>query len=137
MLVSGLSFFKAQAQMEDLQAIGTAVEHLRQAMVDANPAALEQLTSPLLTYGHSSGLIEGQTEFIRAIVSGESNFTKIELEDQEVTLSDDVALVRHNLFGDTANKGKEPGKIRLGVLTTWQKTDGAWVLIGRQAFKLP
>lgn len=137
LLIMNLSYLTVSAQFEDLDKINTAVESFRVAIVAADPVALESLTSPLLTYGHSNGLIENQKEFIRAIVSKESNFTKIDLEDQEVTVSDDVAMVRHNLIGDTANKGKEPGKVRLGVLTTWQKTDGQWILLGRQAFKLP
>ncbi len=135
--IISMSFLKVSAQFEELSKINNAVEKLRFAIVTADPIALEALTSPLLTYGHSNGLIENQKAFIKAIVSKESNFTKIELEDQEVTLSEDVAMVRHNLIGETANKGKEPAKVRLGVLTTWQKTDGEWILLGRQAFKLP
>lgn len=129
--------FSAFAQSKDEQAIAAAVEKLRVAMIDANEAELGKLTSPLLNYGHSAGLLEDKKEFIRAIISGESNFTKIDLQDQSIVVSGDVATVRHKLFGDTENKGKEPASVKLGVFMVWQKVKGQWLLLGRQAFKLP
>lgn len=124
------------AQSADEKAVAATVEKLRIALIAANEADLKKLTSPSLTYGHSNGLLEDQKEFIRALTSGESKFTKIELKDQTITISGDVALVRHNLFGDTHNKGKDPASVRLGVLMVFQKTKGNWLLVGRQAFKL-
>jgi hypothetical protein len=125
------------AQSADEKAVAVAVEKLKIAIVDANEAELNKITSPKLTYGHSNGLLEDQKEFVRAIVSDESNFTKIDLSEQTITISGDVALVRHKLIGETHNKGKEPGTVRLGVLLVFQKTKGSWLLVGRQAFKLP
>lgn len=124
------------AQSADEKAVATAVEKLRVAILDANESELKKLSSPLLSYGHSNGLIEDQKEFIRALVSEESNFTKIDISDQTISVSGDVALVRHKLNGDTHNKGKDPATVKLGVLYVWQKTKGNWLLIGRQAFKL-
>jgi hypothetical protein len=121
----------------DEASVASTVEKLRVAIVDANEAELNKLTSPKLTYGHSNGLIEDKKEFVRAIISGESNFTKIDLSEQSVSISGDVALVRHNLAGETHNKGKEPGTTKLGVLMVFQKTKGSWLLLARQAFKLP
>jgi hypothetical protein len=122
---------------KDEAAVAATVEKLRVAIVDANEAELNKLTSPKLTYGHSNGLLEDQKEFVRAIVSSESNFTKIDLNEQTVTISGDVALVRHKLIGETHNKGKEPGSVKLGVLLVFQKTKSEWLLVARQAFKLP
>jgi len=127
----------AFAQSNDEKAVAAAVEKIRAAIVEANEAELIKLTAPGLTYGHSAGLLEDKKEFIRAITSGESKFTKIELSEQTITISGDVALVRHKLFGDTHNKGKEPAAVKLGVFMVWQKIKGNWLLIGRQAFKLP
>lgn len=125
------------AQTADEKVVAAAVEKLKIAIVDANEADLNKITSPKLTYGHSNGLLEDQKEFVRAIVSDESNFTKIDLSEQTITISGDVALVRHKLIGETHNKGKEPGTVRLGVLLVFQKTKGSWLLVARQAFKLP
>ncbi|MCF0058844.1 nuclear transport factor 2 family protein [Dyadobacter sp. CY356] len=124
------------AQSADEKAVGQAIEKLRKAIVDADGATLTKLTSPSLSYGHSSGLLEDQKEFVRAITSGESHFTRIELSDQTISISGDVAIVRHKLMGDTHNKGKEPAAVKLGVFYVWQKMKGNWILLGRQAFKL-
>jgi ketosteroid isomerase-like protein len=124
------------AQSADEKAVGDAVEKLKTAIVGADEAVLNKLTSPLLSYGHSNGLLEDKKEFIRAITSGESHFTRIDLTDQTITISGDLAIVRHKLAGDTHNKGKEPAQVKLGVLYAWQKVKGNWLLVGRQAFKL-
>lgn len=133
-LLTGLLSY---GQNADENAVAAAVEKLRASMVDPTEAALDKLASPSLSYGHSNGLLEDKKEFVRALVSEESNFTKIELLDQTITVSGNVALVRHKLIGDTHNKGKEPGQVKIGILLVWQKTKGNWQLIGRQAFKLP
>jgi hypothetical protein len=127
----------AFAQSSDEKAVADAVEKLRVAIIGAKESDLLKLTSPSLTYGHSNGLLEDQKEFIRALTSEESKFTKIELSEQTITTSGDVAMVRHQLMGETHNKGKEPAAVKLGVFTVWQKTKGQWLLLGRQAFKLP
>ena len=125
------------AQSTDEKAVGEAVEKLKRAIVDVDEAVLNKLTSPMLSYGHSNGLLEDKKEFIRAITSGESHFTRLDISDQTVTISGDLAIVRHKLAGDTANKGKDPGQVKLGVLYAWQKVKGNWLLMGRQAYKLP
>lgn len=134
LLLTSLASF---AQSADEKAVGDAVEKLKNAIVAADAPVLDKLTSPLLSYGHSNGLLEDKKEFIRAITSGESHFTKIDLSDQTISVSGDLAIVRHKLIGDTHNKGKDPAPVKLGVFYVWQKTKGAWLLLGRQAFKLP
>jgi len=133
LLASVVSF----AQSGDEKAVAAAVEKIRVAIIGANEAELNKLTASVLTYGHSNGLLEDKKEFIRALTSEESKFTKIDLSEQTISISGDVALVRHKLIGETHNKGKEPGTVKLGVFMVWQKIKGNWLLIGRQAFKLP
>jgi ketosteroid isomerase-like protein len=123
------------AQTADEKAVAAAVETLRKAMVDADKAGLEKITADALSYGHSSGKVENKAAFIEAIVSGKSDFKSIELAEQSITISENLALVRHKLTGETNNDG-QPGTVNLGVLLVWQKQKGQWKLIGRQAFKL-
>lgn len=133
-LVFSLTAF---SQSKDEQAILSQLEKLKQAMLTDDQATLERLTSPMLSYGHSNGLIEDQKAFIAAIIDNTANFTSIELSEVSVTISGTVAYVRHKLHGDTHNKGQQPGKVRLGVFLVWQKdAKGNWLLLGRQAFKL-
>ncbi|HEY5747132.1 MAG TPA: nuclear transport factor 2 family protein [Chryseolinea sp.] len=124
-----------RAQTADEKAVAAAVETLRKAMVDGDKAALEKITAEALSYGHSSGKVEDKAAFVEAIVSGKSDFKSIELADQSISISENVALVRHKLSAETNNDG-QPGTANLGVLLVWQKQKGQWKLIGRQAVKL-
>jgi ketosteroid isomerase-like protein len=124
-----------RAQTADQKAVAAAVETLRKAMVDGDKAALEKITADALSYGHSSGKVEDKAAFVEAMVTGSSDFKTIELADQTIGISENVALVRHKLSGETNNDG-QPGTVNLGVLLVWQKQKGQWKLIGRQAFKL-
>jgi hypothetical protein len=123
------------AQSNDEKAVEVAVESLRKAMVDGNEPLLKGITAKDLTYGHSSGLMEDQNAFVTALASGKSDFVSIELKEQTITVLGDIALVRHKLFGDS-NSGGKPSEVKLGVLLVWQKQQGQWRLLARQAYKL-
>ena len=122
------------AQMNE-QSVSDAVEKLRKAMIDPTVAQLQTLASDKLSYGHSSGKIENKAEFIRALVSNESDFKTIDLTDQTITLVNNTALVRHVLSAETANKGVA-GSAHIAVLLVWVHQNGAWKLLARQAVKI-
>src|SRR5690349_538529 len=132
MLFSVLTF----AQSKDEQSVSQAVEKLKKAMVDADRTALTALTAEKLTYGHSTGAIEDKKLFIENIMNNKSDFVNINLSDQTISISDNVALVRHKLDATTNNEGK-PGEAHLYVLLVWQKQAGQWKLLARQAVKQP
>ena len=132
LLVSVYNFSIAQPEKE----VEKVVEALRLAMIDPTAEGLKQITSIDLTYGHSSGLMESQAQFIEALVSGKSDFKSIALSDQSIVLNGkNIALVRHKLKGETFNAGVV-GALNLGVLLVWTKEKGGWKLLARQAFKL-
>lgn len=131
-----MSSLQGISQSQPEQEVAAAVEELRKAMVNPDKAALEKLTSVKLSYGHSSGKIEDRDAFINALLTGESDFVDITLSDQTITLVDDVAIVRHKFFANTNDKGKGPGKANIGIMLVWKKTEGKWLLLGRQAFRL-
>lgn len=112
------------------------VEVLRKGMIDADVSKLKEVTSTYLSYGHSGGHVENQAEFIEKIVSGKSDFVTIELKEQTISIVDDVAIVRHKLYAHTNDSNVEKD-IQLGILLVWQKHKNNWLLIARQAFKLP
>ena len=136
-LLVTLTFTLAEAQNKEKQLLESAVTQLNRAMIGADEAELDRLSSDKLSYGHSSWLIEDKSAFIAAIVDGSSRFTEIDLSEQTISLSGDIALVRHKFSASTANKGQQPGTVNLGVLQIWQKDGGKWVLLARQATKLP
>ena|SRR5687768_15604334 len=131
-----IPFMATLAQNKDEQALDTAVKQLNQAMIDGNHIMLDQLTSSKLSYGHSSGLIEDKNAYITAIVDGIFGFTSIDLTEQTISISDNVAIVRHKFSAGTDNKGQEPGRVNLAVLQIWQKEKGKWFLLARQATKI-
>ncbi len=120
----------------EVDVVDKKVAALRLAMIDADAKALKALSSPMLSYGHSGGHIENQAEFIEKIASGKSDFVTMDLSAQTISISGDTALVRHILNADIKDGGVA-NTIKLGVLLVWQKQQGEWKLLARQAFKFP
>ena len=80
-------------------------------------------------------MVEDKAEFVRAIVSGESDFVTINLTEQTIKIAGNAAIVRHKLSATTNNSGK-PGTANLALLMVWQKQKGGWKLLARQAVKI-
>jgi ketosteroid isomerase-like protein len=114
--------------------VAVAVDHLTQAMLHKDIPQLQALTANNLTYGHSSGKIQDKKAFIADIETGKSAFKTLEMQNQTITLSGDTALVRHH-FSAQALKGTEVIPTEIENFQIWQKQDGKWLLVGRQAFK--
>lgn len=132
--ICGLSGTAAFAQKNE-KGVAEAVEKLRKAMIDPTEANLTALVSDKLTYGHSAGKVEDKAEFIRALVSNESDFKTIDLTDQTISIVDNTALVRHVLTAVTANKGV-PATAHISILLVWVYQKGDWKLVARQAVKV-
>lgn len=124
------------SKSKEIIAVAARVEVLRQAMIDADGKKLKKLTSENLSYGHSSGIIQNQAVFIEKIVSGESDFVSIEFQNQTIEIVGDAAIVRHNLVAHTKDGGVNKD-IKIGIMLIWQKQKNKWLLIARQAYKLP
>ena len=122
------------AQSKSEKEVADATEKLRKAMVDGDSAALADVAAETLSYGHSSGFVEGRKEFIEKFVTGKSDFVTIDLTEQTIQVSGDVAIVRHMLSAKTNDNGK-PGEVHLKVLLVWQKMKGKWKMLARQAVK--
>jgi ketosteroid isomerase-like protein len=132
LILPSLAYSQSPAEKE----VAAAVESLRKAMVDADKTALENLTAKELSYGHSGGKVEDKATFVEVITSGKSDFVSIELTGQTIALVGDNAIVRHTLSAST-NDGGKPATVKLSVLLVWQKQNKHWVLIARQAVKVP
>ncbi|WP_134087802.1 nuclear transport factor 2 family protein [Olivibacter sp. XZL3] len=133
MIVSGTLTYGQTA--EEKQLLKT-VEDLRLAMINGDRNALDAIAADNLNYWHSSGNHEDKATFIESLTSGKSDFVTINLSEQTVTISGEVATVHHILSGET-NDGGKPGSVRIGVLLVFQKQGERWKLFARQAFKLP
>ncbi|REH00329.1 nuclear transport factor 2 family protein [Flavobacterium aquicola] len=135
-----LFLFSGSAQSivksKDENAVAARVETFREALIDADGSKLKELTSDNLSYGHSNGNIQNQAVFIEKIVNGESDFVMIEFQNQTIEIVGDMAIVRHNLAAHTKDGGVDKD-IKIGIMLIWQKQKNKWLLVARQAFKLP
>ena len=133
-----LPFIAARSLAQDAaeKAVATAVESLRKAMVDPDKAVLDRLTAEELSYGHSSGTIQNKQQFMDALTSGTSDFVSIDLSNQTIKIAGNAAIVRH-ILSATTNDGGKPGTTKLSVLMVWQERKGEWILLARQATKVP
>jgi len=124
------------AQNQKVNEVADAVEQLRVAMIKADKAALENLAAGKLSYGHS-GAVDDKKTFVEKIVSGQSVFESIDLSEQTISVSGNVAVVRHLLFAKTNDAGKGPGEVKLKILLVWQKQKkNGWKLLARQAVRV-
>lgn len=136
-LVAFLCLFTgyAMAASSDESDVAKAVDQLTQAMLHKDIGQLEALTAENLTYGHSSGNIQDKKAFISDIETGKSAFKELKMLNQKITLSGDVAMVRHHFSAQAINKEKGIVPTEIENFQIWQKQDGKWLLIGRQAFR--
>lgn len=112
-----------------------AVVSLNNAMINPSEDALDKIAADELTYGHSGGNIQDKAEFIKDLVHGPFSFESIDISDQSVKVSGDVAVVRHILDSKASDDGT-PVHIHLGIILIFQKQNGQWKLLARQAYKL-
>lgn len=135
-LVSFSGWTQNKSANKEETEVAARVESLRQALIDADANKLKELTSGDLSYGHSSGVVQNQSIFIEKLINGESDFVSIEFQNQTIEIIGDVTIVRHNLAAHTKDSGMDKD-IKIGNMLVWQKQKSKWVLIARQAFKLP
>lgn len=129
-LISG-----AQNSETDQKKVASVVSDLYRAMVERDKGTLENLTAEDLTYGHSSGAIENKSEYIGAVMSGPFEFISIDPADQTISISGEMSIVRHIFNAKGMNNGNAVD-VHIGILMAFQKQDGQWKLLARQAYKL-
>ena len=133
--VFALAAAPAFGQSADESAIAKQMDALHKAIVAVDKGQLERLTWPELNYGHSSGRIENQAQFVEALVSKKSILSKIDLSKMTTSIVGDLAIVRCNVSAIVESTGK-PVPTELGQLTIWQKRGGDWKLLARQSWRI-
>lgn len=131
---SALSLSSFSQKKDDLNNVKFALEVFRLALLSGDKAQLTQVTTPELSYGHSSGLIENQEQFVEKLASGQSDFVKIDISNESIAVYKNAAVVRHTLTAETNDAGKA-GTVKLNVLLFWVHTKLGWQLAARQATK--
>jgi ketosteroid isomerase-like protein len=131
LLLSG----SAGAQAGDEAAVADAVETLRKALFEANKAKLEQVAAPQISYGHSDGRVETKEQFINGVMTRKQVVKSLAYPELKVAVVGNAAIARHLHLSESELDGKTT-TTRIGVLQVWQKQDGGWKLLARQAFRL-
>ena len=108
---------------------------LNNAIVNPDEELLKDIALPQLTYGHSTGVIENQQQFMDELLNGDFDYTSVHTSDQTIQVSGDTAIVRHILSIEGSNAG-QPTSLRLGVILGFQKQGRNWGLLFRQGYKL-
>lgn len=117
--------------------IKEAVMQLGAAMLEENVDKLRALTSANLNYGHSSGAIENQEQFLAVFASKNSDYQTWDIYDLEISQPQkNLAVVRHKVKGSIVSNGNT-NNLQIGLLMVWIKEKGTWKLLARQAFRLP
>jgi hypothetical protein len=119
---------------ENEKDVATAVTKLVNLLRNPDQVGLQSLIHPQLSYGHSSGRIEGKAGFIENLMNGNSDFVEIEIKDQSIIVVGSTAIVRHLLEASIIDSAV-PANIKLHVITTWVKGKKGWQLLARQAIK--
>jgi ketosteroid isomerase-like protein len=122
------------AQPTEEKKVAATVNSFIKALLNADKNELDKLTAPNLNYGHSSGKVENKSDFIKAIVSGQVDFITIDLADQIIQVSGDIAIIRHIFSAKVSTEGK-PSEIKIGNMLIFHK-NGEWKLLARQGYKL-
>ncbi len=116
--------------------IMAALEKFKTGIIDADRTILEDIFADKLVYGHSGGKVQNKKECIDEIVSLQPNdYLTIDMADQTITISGETAIVRHIYSSEFTSNGT-PGSLRIGNVLVWQKQDGKWKLLARQAYKI-
>jgi ketosteroid isomerase-like protein len=126
----------AGAQAGDEAAVADAVETLRKALFEANKAKLEQVAAPQISYGHSDGRVETKEQFINGVMTRKQVVKSLAYPELKVAVVGNAAIARHLHLSESELEGKTT-TTKIGVLQVWQKQDGGWKLLARQAFRLP
>lgn len=123
----------ASAQSPDEAAVAQAVEAYRKAVIAKDRAQFEALLADQLNYWHSDGRNESKAVYMADALGPRAVWKSIDLTNQIIRVTGDTAVVRHNYTGESEREGGKIQSTRIGVFMVWQKQDGRWRLLARQA----
>jgi hypothetical protein len=130
-----LSRSAAAANAGDEAAVTQSIETLRQGILEANKAKLDQVAASQISYGHSDGRVQNKQEFIDGVMTRKQVQKSLTFPELKVFVVGDMAVARHIYLGESELDGKQT-TTRIGGLQVWQKQGGGWKLVARQGFKL-
>ena len=125
----------AKAQSADEIAIDNAGKLLNRGLINRDIKLLNRLILPNLSYGHSSGKVEDKAAFTKAVADAVIQYISIDIADQTITITGNVAVTRQIQTLKLINDGK-PTDLKIGNMLIWKKVKNNWKLLAKQGFKL-
>lgn len=138
LLVTSFFLFSISSfsQKQDEQ-IWNRVEMLTNAIfAKKDSAALLDVVSSKVTYGHSGGNIEDKAKMVQNAMASKQTYRNIEIERGNIDIDGNTAVLRHNLRGISIENGTE-SPLNLAILQVWKKENGKWRIWARQAVRIP
>jgi hypothetical protein len=131
LLLSG----SASGASGDDAALTQSIETLRQGILEANKAKLDQVSASQISYGHSDGRVQNKAEFIDGVITRKQTQKALTFPELKTAVVGNMAIARHIYLGESELDGKQT-TTRIGALQVWQRQEGGWKLLARQGFKL-
>jgi len=127
---------KAQDANDPKMQVTKKMQDLRNALLSKDSVSLSALLADDVSYGHSTGLIQTKAQLIRDVMSGFQDYKSIEPSDLNIRIYDNTAVAVLKLKTSLVANGN-PMDLNLSATFTWVKINNAWILVARQAVKLP
>lgn len=123
------------ARKADTQTLETTIAAFNKALVNKDSAALKQLMSDKLAYGHSNGWIQTKKEVISDLYNGKLTYKAINPADAQLTMEGNTVAARMNAEVEIVMDGK-PLQLKLKILQIWIWKNRHWELFARQSVKI-
>ena len=133
-LVLGYATVRAQSVGKAEAEVKEAENAWVKAATANDQAALQNLLAPKLVYTHSTGLIEGKSEYMKAVDTFQK-YKAIELDNMRVNVYGNTAIVNTKARMVGTTKGT-PFDNQVLVIHVWVKQDGKWQLAAHQTTRL-
>jgi ketosteroid isomerase-like protein len=106
------------------------------AVMAQDQAALNEVMGDQLIYAHSTGAIEGKTQYLSNLKRGAARYDLVDYQNITVKAYGDAA-VAHSTVRMTGQNKQGPFDNRLMMMHLWVKQDGKWRLAAHQTTRLP
>ena len=119
-----------------VQELLQAERDLYRAMIAKDFAALEQILSPDLVYGHSTAVSESKNEYLAGVAKGLYEYESIATRESRVRVHGSVALIDGICDMRVSAAGKPKDLIHLLFVLVWVRDGLAWRLEHRHATRI-
>ncbi|MEJ7680476.1 MAG: nuclear transport factor 2 family protein [Segetibacter sp.] len=133
-----ITFFSSTAfcQSNKETEVWAKVEALNKAVFETkDSAAIQDLVSNAVTYGHSTGVIENKPVMLHNAIVNAQVYKNVSAERLGANIVGETVIVRYILRADVEKDGNT-SPLNISILQVWAKDHGKWRLFARQAVKV-